>query len=269
MRHPSRRWIGLLLAVLLAAILPDGQGARAQTERRLLSAPEAGEFRGVGRLNVYGSRFCTATLIDASHVLTAAHCLYSPITKRLVRLHGLTFVAGQYRDEYAAARRVVRMATLPGFDFTAAANLGDVSRDMALLELDRPIPRSAAGPLPVAASGGERGGIIVSYARDRAYAPSIAGPCAPRGVTGAGVAMLACGVNAGVSGAPVLAGRPGARRVVAVVSAMARDTRGSDVALTVVAPPRIAALRAALSARPVMSVAEQDAERDRRRRAKD
>lgn len=268
MRRRSPRSVLPLVAALLATLLPFGQGAQAQTERRLLSTGEAAEFRGVGRLNVYGSRFCTATLIDATHVLTAAHCLYSPITKRLVLLHGLTFVAGQYRDEYAAVRRVVRMATLPDFDFSAAANLGDVSRDMALLELDRPVPRSAAEPMPVAASGGEGGGLIVSYARDRAYAPSVAGPCAPRGVTGAGVAMLACGVNAGVSGAPVFAGRAGARRVVAVVSAMARDTRGSDIALTVIAPPRIAALRAALADEPAMSVAEQDARRERRR-AKD
>ncbi|WP_181164512.1 trypsin-like serine peptidase [Amaricoccus solimangrovi] len=261
--NPARR---LLLAALLGLAAGASAGAPAGADdRRLLSHTDAAEFRAVGRLNVYGSRFCTATLIDPTHVLTAAHCLYSPITKRLARLHGFTFVAGVYRDGHVADRRVTRMATLPGFDFTAAANLGDVSKDMALLELERPVPRSAAAPLRVAASGGERGGTIVSYAKDRPYAPSIEGPCAPRSVT-RGVALLACGINSGVSGAPVLAGAPGRRQVVAVVSAMARDRAGRDIALTVIAPPRMDALRAALAAQPVTSVAEQDAARAKRKK---
>jgi V8-like Glu-specific endopeptidase len=256
-----RRFAGLFAALALCALAATAGAA----DRKLLSEAAGAEFRGVGRLNVYGSRFCTAALIDATHILTAAHCLYSPISKKLVQLHGLIFVAGQRKDTQVAARRVVRMATLPGFDFTAAANLGDVARDMALLELDQPIPAKLAPSYPVARRGGEKGGVIVSYAKDRPFAPSIEGPCAPRTVSG-GVALLACEVNSGVSGAPVFVGEAGQRQVVAVVSAMARDTAGRDSALTVIAPPRIGALREALAAQPVVSVAKQDADRARRQK---
>ena len=259
-----RSALRIALALALAALCAAPAGA---AERKLLSPQAAAEFRGIGRLNVYGSRFCTATLIDPSHVLTAAHCLYSPITKRLAKLHGFVFVAGQYKDGSAADRRVVRMAPLPGFAFSTEADLGNVGRDMALLELDRPISAAEAPAFPVAASGGEKGGVIVSYAKDRAFAPSIEGPCPPRSVSG-GVALLACAINSGVSGAPVLAGAPGARAVVGVVSAMARDTAGRDGALTVIAPPRIAELRAALAAEPVVSVAAQDAAKARSDRKK-
>lgn len=247
----------IALALALGALAP----AWAQ-DRALISQDQAAEFRGVGRLNVYGSRFCTATLIDETHVLTAAHCVFSPITKRIVRLHGLVFVAGQYRDDHAADRRVVRMAVLPGFAFSTEADLANVGRDMALLELDQPIPIGVAPALPVAARGGGQGGTIVSYAKDRPFAPAIEGPCAPRSVSG-DVALLGCEINSGVSGAPVLDGPPGARRVVGVVSAMARDTLGRNGALTVIAPPRMAELRAALEAQPVTSVAKQDAEKAR------
>ena len=46
----------------------------------MLEAEEAVALRGVGRLNVAGTRFCTATLISETVIVTAAHCLFDPRT---------------------------------------------------------------------------------------------------------------------------------------------------------------------------------------------
>ena len=66
------------LAAALAFGLLAGAAAAGEliwpesgAERRMLLPEEAVTFRAVGRLNVAGSRFCTATLVSPTEVLTA------------------------------------------------------------------------------------------------------------------------------------------------------------------------------------------------------
>lgn len=125
-------------------------------------------------------------------------------------------------------------------------DLGNVAEDIALLELAAPVEEGSAAPFPV---GRLRDGAplrIVSYSKDRAYVPSIAGPC-PSYVSG-DLVVLGCGVNWGASGAPVFAEVGGRTRLVAVVSAMTRRPGREGVALVLPAAPKMAALRAALEA---------------------
>ncbi len=78
---------------------------------------------------------------------------------------------------------------------------------------------------------------MVSYARDRAQAPSIE-DCSVE-VTFGGVAALGCAVTYGASGAPVLQGG----QVVGVVSAMGRTLEGDrEVTLAVLVGPWITPL---------------------------
>ena len=231
------------LALILAALLA---GTAPAAERRMLGEDEALAYRAVGRLNIEGVRFCSATLISDRLVLTAAHCLFHPLSRRVVTPDALTFVAGQRRDSYAAVREVARLAVSPGFHFDPEADLGNVAEDIALLELAAPVEPGSAAPFPV---GRLRDGAplrIVSYSKDRAYVPSIAGPC-PSFVNG-GLVVLGCGINWGASGAPVLAEVGGRTRLVAIVSAMTRRPGREGVALVLPAAPKMAALRAALKA---------------------
>jgi len=241
-------------ALAFCALIAAATAAAPATAhgRRMLTDTEAVAWRGVGRVNVAGRRFCTGTLISARLVATAAHCLYNPRTRERVPVHEIRFVAGLMRGANAGWRRVTA-ATVPlGYRYTGAAGAGSITADVALLALDAPIPVADAAPLPAGAWPRVGALTIVSYARDRAHAPSIERDCAVIGRTRP-LTALDCGVTFGASGAPVVAiGPDGARRLVAVVSAQggARGgeaaARGDGRALVVDLAPHLGALLAQL-----------------------
>jgi len=220
----------------------------ADVERRMLLAEEARTFRAVGRLNIAGARFCTATLVSDREVLTAAHCLYHPRTRAPVPLSELRFVPGHRLDDNAGVRGVAAAAQPPGFVMLEAPTPDDLRSDIALLALDAPVdpldaPAFATGPL----LADDAPTTIVSYARDRAQAPSISEGCPAVGVI-AELLVVGCEVERGVSGAPVFAGSGAEARLVAVVSAMGTLPGGGEFALSVLAAPWIDGLRADLAA---------------------
>ena len=243
----------LLLALCLTA-LPLATPADDGRVRRMLGEAEAADFRGVGRLNVAGRRFCTAALVSDRLAVTAAHCLYHPHTLRPVPLSELRFVAGLRREKYAALRGVARAAVSPDFVYDGKPSFDNLRRDVALLELDAAIPEAEAlsfrpGPMPEEGTVSE----IVSYARDRAQAASIQDGC--RVVARMEmVVALDCGVNLGASGAPVLAvGRTG-RELWAVVSSTGAMVSGDEVTLAVLVASELVALELALDREVPVSV---------------
>ena len=70
------------------APVPDGGGRHAaRTRRRQLG-------RLVGLINSTEELICTAAMINTSYLLTAAHCVYLPVTK-FILAGAITYAAGQ------------------------------------------------------------------------------------------------------------------------------------------------------------------------------
>lgn len=219
----------VLTVVVLCALGPLG-GAAAQGVA--LARADAERFTAVGRLDIANSRFCTATLISPTHLLTAAHCLYDPRTHVRVPDRALSFVAGLHGRSHAARRRVVRTAVLPEFRYDGVVSYDRVKHDIAILELDSPIEGAVVRPMAVGPGAGAGDGMaLVSYSRGRPDVPSFQGEGRVVGRRGTVMAM-SFAVSHGASGSPVIVTQGGRSRIVGVVSASA-TSRQRAVALTV------------------------------------
>jgi len=238
-------------ALFAAALMALGLPVQAQGLKRLDTGADSKGWEAVGRLNLDGKGFCTGALISPNLVLTAAHCLWDRKTGERVNAGKIEFLAGWRNGRAAAYRDIRRAVPHPDYVFSSDESIDRVQYDLALLELATPIRLPSIQPYETARlpQKGEEVG-VVSYARDRAEAPSLQEVCHVLGHQ-TGVMVLTCDVDFGSSGAPVFSMAGGVPRIVSVVAAKAEMT-GQKVALASDMEGVLQVLRDALETTPAM-----------------
>jgi V8-like Glu-specific endopeptidase len=240
------RWLGLALGL---ALLSHAAGAEPLAPR-MIPDDEAPAWTAVGPLNVAGNRSCTATLISPTEAITAAHCLFHPITHHRADPADIKFVLGQRRDTYAAIRGVARTAVLPDYVYIGPhVGLEQVGSDMALLELDQPVPPEVASPLKVVEwplPGAKGAGVsVMGYGRDRPYMATMRSGCLVT-ETQSAIGQIDCPLLPGLSGAPVLLDSGRSQQLLAVVSSIVGTRVNPKASLILSIAPHLAELRALL-----------------------
>jgi len=241
-----------LAAALAAACIVTGQGARAADTdlKRLTLRQDSLGWEAVGRLDLAERGFCTGVLVATDLVLTAAHCLIDRAGDR-IDPRQVIFRAG-LRDEQAIAERTGARAVLhPDYDPEDSDGLRQLTSDVALLVLARPIPAATAAPFTVGAPTAPGATVsLVSYARGRDRALSWQRACSVLG-QGQGALLFTCDADFGSSGAPVFEVSSGRARIVSLVSRGTREGGQTQVFGPEIAAPLEATRRALREGRGV------------------
>ena len=224
------------LSAALIFLASMGQ-AQDSSLRSLESRDATRGWEAVGFLDIGGRGFCTGALIAEDLVLTAAHCLFDKATGAAIDPTTIQFLAGWQNGRAVATRAVKRGVSHPSYTFQNEPGADRVRTDIALLQLAEPIRDGVINPFAVdnqPAAGADVG--VVSYAHDRATAPSIQRTCRVKDKISA-VLVMSCDVDYGSSGAPVFSFAFGRPRIVSVVSAKAnldgeKISLGTDLAGT-------------------------------------
>ena len=145
---------------------------------------------------------CTGVLINATTVLTAAHCLYSRRTSRYVRPQSVNVLLGYDRGSYGF--HSVTKSFHVGTDYDPKRSAHTVMSDWAMLTLEKSAP-SAYRPFAVApVSGIGQTVLAAGFAQERSEIITRTPACVIKERAENGLIVSDCRVSQGLSGGPLI-----------------------------------------------------------------
>lgn len=205
----ARRFAGaVLLGLLPVPAVAERVPGVGPDDRRAPVAVSAAPWNSLVKVQSELGTRCTGALVGPGRVVTAAHCIISPRTRKPVQASSLHVLFGYDRGQYRGHARVRAVLSGPGYD--PERPLDGLPVDWAVLVLDGPVPAGVPVlPLDPAPSRGQALA-LGGYSQDRAQILMADTTCSlmGRNETAAGPLLVHdCDGTRGTSGGPLLVRR--------------------------------------------------------------